>query len=159
MLPLWSAWCPRYAGTEAIRTDSLSRAWHSQQHRSSEYSGSAAGTPMSRTTCRRRPSCASGSTVCWHVGAGWATPGGPRDEDDEGAPLQRTGGGLGRRPALRGGRPSDQTRSVEEFETLGGSESVSFATTWDGRFHGLTQDDLRTLLAVGEFRAEPARRS
>jgi len=41
--------------------------------------------------------------------------------------------------------------SVEEFETLGGSESVPLATTWDGRFHGLAQEDLRTLQAVGEF--------
>jgi hypothetical protein len=41
--------------------------------------------------------------------------------------------------------------SVEEFETLGGSESVPLSTTWDGRFHGLAQEDLRTLLAVGEF--------
>ena len=41
--------------------------------------------------------------------------------------------------------------SVEEFETLGGSESVPLATTWDGRFHGLTQEDLRTLQAVGAF--------
>jgi hypothetical protein len=41
--------------------------------------------------------------------------------------------------------------SVEEFETLGGSESVPLSTTWDGRFHGLAQEDLRTLQAVGEF--------
>jgi hypothetical protein len=41
--------------------------------------------------------------------------------------------------------------SVEEFETLGGSESVPLATTWDGRFHGLAQEELRTLQAVGEF--------
>ena len=41
--------------------------------------------------------------------------------------------------------------SMEEFETLGGSQSVPLATTWDGRFHGLAQEDLRTLQAVGEF--------
>jgi hypothetical protein len=41
--------------------------------------------------------------------------------------------------------------SVEEFETLGGSESVPLATTWDGRFHGPAQEDLRSLQAVGEF--------
>jgi len=41
--------------------------------------------------------------------------------------------------------------SVEEFETLGGSESVPLATAWDGRFHGLAQEDLRALQAVGEF--------
>ena len=41
--------------------------------------------------------------------------------------------------------------SVEEFETLGGSESVPLSTTWDGRFHGLAQEDLRGLQAVGEF--------
>lgn len=40
---------------------------------------------------------------------------------------------------------------MEEFETLGGSESVPLATMWDGRFHGLDQEDLRTLQAVGEF--------
>ncbi len=45
--------------------------------------------------------------------------------------------------------------SVEEFETLGGSESVPLSTTWDGRFHGLAQEDLRTLLAVGEFELRP----
>ena len=44
-----------------------------------------------------------------------------------------------------------KSESVEEFETLGGSESVPLATTWDGRFHGLAQEDLRTLQAVGEF--------
>jgi hypothetical protein len=41
--------------------------------------------------------------------------------------------------------------SVEEFETLGGSESVPLSTTWDGRFHGLAQEDMRGLQAVGEF--------
>ena len=41
--------------------------------------------------------------------------------------------------------------SVEEFETSGGSESVPSTTAWDGRFHGLAQEDLRTLQAVGEF--------
>jgi hypothetical protein len=41
--------------------------------------------------------------------------------------------------------------SVEELETLGGSESVPLTTTWDGRFRGLAQEDLRTLQAVGEF--------
>jgi hypothetical protein len=41
--------------------------------------------------------------------------------------------------------------SVEESETLVGSESVPLSTTWDGRFHGLAQEDLRTLLAIGEF--------
>ena len=42
-------------------------------------------------------------------------------------------------------------QSVEEYETLVGTESVVLSTTWDGRFHGLSQEDLRTLLAVGEF--------
>ncbi len=41
--------------------------------------------------------------------------------------------------------------SVEEFETLGGSESVPLPTTWAGRFHGLAQQDMRGLQAVGEF--------
>jgi hypothetical protein len=41
--------------------------------------------------------------------------------------------------------------SVEEFEPLGGSDSVPLAATWDGRFHGLDQEDLRTLQAVGGF--------
>jgi hypothetical protein len=35
--------------------------------------------------------------------------------------------------------------SVEEIETLGGTESVSLSTTWDGRFHGLAAEDLRPL--------------
>ena len=42
-------------------------------------------------------------------------------------------------------------QSVEDFETLVGIESVVLSTTWDGRFHGLAQEDLRTLQAVGEF--------
>ncbi len=42
-------------------------------------------------------------------------------------------------------------QSVEEFETLVGIESVVLSTTWDGRFHGLAQEDLRTLQAVAEF--------
>ncbi len=41
--------------------------------------------------------------------------------------------------------------SVEEFDTFGGSESVPLGTTWDGRFHGLAKEDLRTLQAAGEF--------
>ena len=42
-------------------------------------------------------------------------------------------------------------QSVEEFETLVGIESVVLSTTWDGRFHGLAQEDMRGLQAVGEF--------
>ena len=42
-------------------------------------------------------------------------------------------------------------QSVEETQTLVGTESVVLSTAWDGRFHGLAQEDLRTLLAVGEF--------
>jgi hypothetical protein len=42
-------------------------------------------------------------------------------------------------------------QSVEEFETLVGIESVVLSTTWDGRFHGLAQEDLRTLGEGGEF--------
>ncbi len=41
--------------------------------------------------------------------------------------------------------------SVEETQTLVGTESVVLSTTWDGRFHGLAQEDLRSLQAVGEF--------
>ena len=44
-----------------------------------------------------------------------------------------------------------KSQSVEEFETLVGIESVVLATTWDGRFHGLAHEDLRTLQTVGEF--------
>ena len=40
---------------------------------------------------------------------------------------------------------------VEETQTLVGTESVVLSTTWDGRFHGLAQEDLRSLQAVGEF--------
>ncbi len=43
-----------------------------------------------------------------------------------------------------------KSQSVEEFETLVGIESVVLSTTWDGRFHGLAHEDLRTLQAVGE---------
>ena len=39
----------------------------------------------------------------------------------------------------------------EDVETLAGTESVLVGTTWDGRFHGLAQEDMRTLHAVGEF--------
>jgi hypothetical protein len=42
-------------------------------------------------------------------------------------------------------------QSVEETQTLVGTESVVLSTTWDGRFHGLAQEDLRSLRAVGEF--------
>jgi len=42
-------------------------------------------------------------------------------------------------------------QSVEEFETMVGIESVVLSTTWDGRFHGLAHEDLRTLQAVGAF--------
>ncbi len=42
-------------------------------------------------------------------------------------------------------------QSVEESETLVGIESVVLSTTWDGRFHGLAQEDLRTLEEGGEF--------
>ena len=42
-------------------------------------------------------------------------------------------------------------QSVEESETLVGIESVVLSTTWDGRFHGLAQEDLRTLKEGGEF--------
>ena len=41
--------------------------------------------------------------------------------------------------------------SFEEFETLVGTESVALSTTWDGRFHGLAHEELRTLEPVGEF--------
>jgi hypothetical protein len=34
---------------------------------------------------------------------------------------------------------------------LVGIESVVLATTWNGRFHGLAHEDLRTLQTVGEF--------
>ena len=44
-----------------------------------------------------------------------------------------------------------QRQTFEEFETLVGTESVVLSTTWDGRFHGLAHEDLRTLQAVGEF--------
>ena len=40
---------------------------------------------------------------------------------------------------------------VEETQTLVGTESVVLSTAWDGRFHGLAQEDLRSLQAVGEF--------
>ena len=42
-------------------------------------------------------------------------------------------------------------QSVEETQTLVGIESVVLSTTWDGRFHGLAKEDLRSLQAVGEF--------
>ena len=42
-------------------------------------------------------------------------------------------------------------QGVEETQTLVGTESVVLSTTWDGRFHGLTQEDLRSLQAAGEF--------
>ena len=42
-------------------------------------------------------------------------------------------------------------QSVEETQTLVGTESVVLSTTWDGRFHGLAQEDLRSLQTVGEF--------
>jgi hypothetical protein len=42
-------------------------------------------------------------------------------------------------------------QSVEETQTLVGTESVVLSTTWDGRFHGLAKEDLRSLQAVGEF--------
>ena len=42
-------------------------------------------------------------------------------------------------------------QSVEETQTLVGTESVVLSTTWDGRFHGLAKEDLRRLQAVGEF--------
>jgi hypothetical protein len=42
-------------------------------------------------------------------------------------------------------------QSVEETQTLVGTESVVLSTAWDGRFHGLAQEDLRSLQAVGEF--------
>ncbi len=42
-------------------------------------------------------------------------------------------------------------QSVEENQTLVGTESVVLSTTWDGRFHGLAQEDLRSLQAVGAF--------
>ena len=41
--------------------------------------------------------------------------------------------------------------SVEEIQTLGGMESVVVPTTWDGRFRGVAQEDLRRLQADGEF--------
>ena len=44
---------------------------------------------------------------------------------------------------------------VEETQTLVGTESVVLSTTWDGRFHGLAQEDLRSLQAVGEFESHP----
>ncbi len=42
-------------------------------------------------------------------------------------------------------------QSVEETKTLVGTESVVLSTAWDGRFHGLAQEDLQSLRAVGEF--------
>jgi hypothetical protein len=42
-------------------------------------------------------------------------------------------------------------QSVEETQTLVGTESVVLSTAWDGRFHGLAQEDLQSLQAVGEF--------
>ncbi len=42
-------------------------------------------------------------------------------------------------------------QSVEETQTLVGTEAVVVSTTWDGRFHGLAKEDLRSLRAVGEF--------
>jgi hypothetical protein len=42
-------------------------------------------------------------------------------------------------------------QSVEETHTLVGTETVVLSTTWDGRFHGLAQENLQSLQAVGEF--------
>jgi hypothetical protein len=41
--------------------------------------------------------------------------------------------------------------SVEEVQTLRGTESVVSPTTWDGRFRGVGQDELRRLQADGGF--------
>jgi len=38
--------------------------------------------------------------------------------------------------------------TVEEIETLVGTDSVPLETIWDGRFRGLSGDDLRPLQAV-----------
>lgn len=38
--------------------------------------------------------------------------------------------------------------SIEEIETLGGTDFVPLSTTWDGRFRGLTKEDLRPLQTV-----------
>ncbi len=40
---------------------------------------------------------------------------------------------------------------VEDVETFGGTQSVPFRTSWDGRFRGLATDDLRPLHVLGEF--------
>jgi hypothetical protein len=39
--------------------------------------------------------------------------------------------------------------SAEEMQTLAGTETVRVQTTWDGRFRGAIQDDLRPLQVVG----------
>jgi hypothetical protein len=41
--------------------------------------------------------------------------------------------------------------SVEETETLRGIESVVVPATWDGRFRGVAQEDLRRLQVDREF--------
>ncbi len=38
--------------------------------------------------------------------------------------------------------------TVEEIETLGGTNSVPLETFWDGRFRGLSGEDLRPLQGV-----------
>ena len=48
---------------------------------------------------------------------------------------------------------------VEDVQMLAGTESVLAGTRWDGRFRGLTEENLRALHVAGEFRAETAGRS
>ena len=121
---------PQFAGTKAIPTDSLNRAWNCQQHSFSKCASFAVG--CTRVSRRTR-----------------ATPRGTRSENVQGVPLQGTSGAGDKR--CEADVHLTKRESVEEFETLGGSESVPLATMWDGRFHGLDQEDLRTLQAVGEF--------
>ena len=40
---------------------------------------------------------------------------------------------------------------VDDVEMLAGTQSVLAGTTWDGRFRGVAEEDLRTLQAAGEF--------